>query len=253
MDPPENEYRIGFTFADQMVYLGRMLITTFLMIMIPVTMLFIILAFLSWQVEVLFLFVGTFIVLASLYVLFMLPVMFFIFTMQYFLIKRGGLNYVRFKRTRLRIARQLSSRAQRFSIEIPYTIINRVKKVDRFVLKKWRKRSRKFHLLSMGYTPGIGHLNHIMSRPPNLIVIYLRKKIKVRNYDFSNALIKRPPMRTRKVREIVVDIERERQEEFLLRMDGEIVKARVRMMDMKGEEPKKGPRVARPPPDIPGT
>jgi len=248
MTDADDKYGIGFNFFDQMKYCFRTMIVLFIFFDGAITLLFLVLFILTSQVEFLILIWLVSLLTAFLFWGILAPIMVIVFTMQFFVVKNLSRNYVEFKRTRLRIVKQTAPRAPRFTVEIPYTLMNRAMKVDNEIIKKWGKRSRWFHRLAIRYTPAHGHMYNVMSGADNLVIIYLRKKMGLRNYDLTDSVMKQSPIRTKKVQEIVIDIEKKRQDEFLQRLDEKIIKGRVRMIDIRKGKIQKEPRVARPPP-----
>jgi len=246
----DDKYGMGFSFLDQMKFCFRTMIVLFIFFQGAFILLFFFLFIFTSQEEFLFLILLVFILTAFLFWGILAPIIIFTFSMQFLVGKNLSRNYVEFKRTRLRIVRQTAPRAPRFTIEIPYTLMERALKVDDRIILEWKRGSKWFHRLGIRYTPAHGHMYNIMSGADNLIILYLKKKMELRNYDHTDSAMKQAPIRTKKVHEIVIDIEKKRQQEFIRRLDEEIVKGRVRMIDIRKGKIQKEPRVARPPPKL---
>jgi predicted membrane protein len=244
----DEKYAMGFNYFDQMKYMFRMMAVLFMIFEAVIVLLFLVLFFFSFNVGFLLFIPYSAAGLALVFAVIMAPILIFAASMQYLTVKKISRNYVKFKRTRLKIVKQIAPNTPRFTLEIPYTLIDRAMKVDKDIVRKWKKRSKWFHRLSMRYTLAHGHMYNVGSGTDNLVIIYLRKKMDLRNYDLAHPLKRYPSVRKRKISEVVIDIEKERQEEFLKRLDEEIVKGRVRMIEMRKGKIKKQPRIAKPPP-----
>ena len=248
MDVENDRFQIGYNLSNLFKYLFRVTALSYIVLGSIILIVLIFLALITLEPFFLLLIPVSIIGIVLITAPFMVLIVVLILFLQFSLISTRCTNYVKLKKTRMRIVKQAGPRSPIFSIEIPYSIISRGNKFDDETFQKWRKNSHFIHKLTGSYTLPHGSMHVPMTGRENLIIIYLKKSVKLRNHDLANPWAKYPITRTKRVKMVIIDIEVRRQEEFLDRLDEKIVMAKVRMMDLKGRKMTKAPMMAKVPP-----